>query len=394
MFGKKTPKTNEPEVNVEVESMPSAFYGGVNPVVKFKNAEKTVVVGGLSKADKQALDKSTATGAKSDLHPVNLLSSPKFLLISTGILFLVFGMGGGIYYWIKSPSVPVVVVTPPIEEIVQQPIETIVGTTTTPEIVIVPTTTEEIKKFVADAIPVYPASTLGLSTDTDSDDISDLAEQIFKTDPNIADTDQDTYPDGHEVFYLYNPSGKEPMKLIDSGSVKDFSNLVFQYKVYYPADWAVGIVDENSRDVLFSTLTGEHIEVRAIEKETGETFASWFSRYAPQEKMGDLKEFSTVFKDKGLVRSDGLVYYFETAHRVYIFVYHTTDSYIVNYKVVLTMMARSFRLPTSDTEILAPVVESSGLNTVPVEATVVETPVVENTSTSSVTSSENLNVGL
>lgn len=369
--------------------MPSAFYGGVNPVVKFKNAEKTVMIGGgLSPGEKQALDKSTVVGSESKLHPANLLTSPKFLFLSVGILFLVFGLGGGLYYWFKLRVVPTPIAIAPIENIEPPPIEAVVEPVIIPEVVVVPTTTEEeVKKFSADAVPVYPASTLGLSTDSDKDEISDTAEELFKTDQNIADTDQDTYPDGHEIFYLYNPSGKEPMKLIDSGSAKDFSNLVFQYRVYYPADWAIGIVDENSRDVLFSTITGEHIEIRAIEKEINQTFADWFSVYAPQEKIGDLKDFSTVFKDKGWMRSDGLVYYFETPRRVYVFIYHTTDSYVVNYKVVLTMMARSFRLPTSDTVIPMPVVESNGLNTVLVEEIVVE-------STSTVTSTENLNVGL
>ncbi|MDO8509856.1 MAG: hypothetical protein Q7S24_01810 [bacterium] len=388
MFGKKTSKTIEPAVNVDVESMPTAFYGGVNPVVKFKNVEKTVVVGnGLSVADKKALDKSTAPGSKSNLHPANLLTSPKFLFSAVGILFVVFGLGGGLYYWFKLRAVPAVVVIPPIENIVETPIETVVEPIIIPEIVIVPTTTAEIKKFTADAIPVYPALTLGLSGDTDNDELSDLAEAVFKTDANTADTDQDTYPDGHEVFYLYNPSGKEPMKLIDSGSAKDFTNLVFQYKVYYPSDWAVGIIDENARDVLFSTITGEHVEIRAIEKESNQTFADWFSRYAPAEKIGDLKDFSTVFKDKGWMRSDGLVYYLETPRRVYVLIYHTTDSYIVNYKIVLTMMARSFRLPTSETEIFAPVVESSG------PVTVVEEVVVGEIA-STTTTTENLNVGL
>ncbi len=371
MFGKKTPKTIEPEVKVDVESMPSAFYGGVNPIIKFKNAEKTVIVGNsLSQVDKKALDKTTVVGANSSLHPVNLLSSPKFLFISAGILFVVAGIGGGLYYWIKLRAIPPVVVVPPIEETAQQPVENIVEPTTTPEIVAVPTSTEEIKKFEADAVPVYPALTLGLSTDTDNDEVADLAEQIFKTDLNIADTDQDTYPDGHEIFYLYNPSGKEPMKLIDAGTIKDYYNPVFQYKVYYPSDWALGVVDESSRDVLFSTLTGEHIEVRTIEKSNGQTFADWFSRYAPTEKLGDLKDFETVFKDKGWMRNDGLVYYFETPHRVYVLIYHTTDSFVVNYKIILTMMARSLRLPTSDTAIPLPVAENNGLNIMPVETSV------------------------
>ena len=39
----------------------------------------------------------------------------------------------------------------------------------------------------------------------------------------------------------------------------------------------------------------------------------------------------------------GLVYYFFDNNHVYVMLYHTTDSSVVNYRSVMVMMARSFK---------------------------------------------------
>ncbi len=163
----------------------------------------------------------------------------------------------------------------------------------------------------------------------------------------MPDPDGDKYTDAQEVYNLYNPAGKEPMKLIESALVKEFVNPSFSYRVYQPISWATGAVDQEYRTVLFSTLTGENIEVRAIDKPPSQTFEQWFAEWAPGEKISDLTAFSSVFKENGFRRSDDLVFYFPTADRVYVFTYHTTDSTAVNYRFVIKMMARSFRFSST-----------------------------------------------
>jgi hypothetical protein len=151
------------------------------------------------------------------------------------------------------------------------------------------------------------------------------------------------YSDSHELFYLYNPAGKEPMKLIDSGLVKTYTNPSFGYSLYYPTSWAMGDVDGTYRDVLFSTITGENIEVRVFDKAATTDFMTWFASAAPDQKYGDLVSFEGYFnKLTGFKRKDSLVYYFPTANHVYVLVYHTTDSTVVNFRTVLSVMARSF----------------------------------------------------
>ena len=257
MFGNKN-KNKESEVVVEVESIPADFYGGVNPTVKFKTTEKEVGLKSpavLTAPEKKAFDKTVAVGAGSKLHLANLLTSPKFLFLAVGGLFVVFVAIAGVYYWQQSRiSQPVVVptnnvvATPVVEA--QPIVETPTATTTevATEVTTTPTL-EEVKKSIFDVSPAYPALTLGESNDTDKDGLTDVAEELFLTDLGVPDSDKDKYSDSHEIFNLYNPIGKEQLKLINSGLVTDFVNPVFGYKIYYPKTWAVGNVDINYRDV-------------------------------------------------------------------------------------------------------------------------------------------------
>lgn len=368
MFGKKNKKI-EPEIDVNVETIPTDFYGGVNPLVKFKTVEKEVDLNKetrITESEKKSFDKATVVGSSSKLHIANLLTSPKFLFLSAGVLFVIFSVIAGIYYW-KEISGGVIEEKTSIQEVVNtnqepasiesQPIEQ--SPIENEEEVV----EEEGEKVVniLDLPPIYPSITLGRSIDSDNDGVTDVAEELFLTDPGMPDTDGDKYLDGHEIYNLYNPTGKEPLKLSDSGLVEDFVNPVFGYKVYYPKNWALGNVDENYRSVLFSTITGEYVEVRSVEKQfLGEDFSSWFSHFAPNERFDSLKDFETVFKDKGKQRSDGLVYYFETPRRVYIFIYGVTNNTEVNYEIVIKMMARSFRLPLTEEILPLPIIENSG----------------------------------
>lgn len=344
MFGKK-PEIKKPELELNVQTMPVDFYGGVNPVVRFKKVEKEVVLSKqpvLTATEKKLLDKATAAGSGSALHPANLLTNKKYAIIFGAGLFAVITAAVSIYYYFQlKPKLVQPALQPPALSVATST-PTVSGPdisiTTSPSII---TTTEALPAAPAAAALEFPSSLLGESADLDKDNITDVAEEIFGTDPSKPDTDEDSYNDGHEVFYLYNPAGKEPLKLIASGMVQEYANP-FGYTIYYPNNWAVGTVDEASREVLFSTITGENIEIRTFDLDLNESFADWFARWAPNENYGELQDFDSRFFSGGKARSDGLVYYFVDKEHVYVFTYHTTDSNIVNYKSVLLMMARSF----------------------------------------------------
>lgn len=364
MFGKKAVTKFDIDQTISVQTIPADFYGGVNPEIKFKRVEKEVVLKTtpkLTAPEKKMLDKSTAVGSGSVLHPANILTNKKYAIILGSSLFVVLVAGVSVYYYLQLrqqptailPIAPKVVVTPPVvaEPVVETPVVTEPAPTTT-------------APSLAEAPIEFPSALLGDSPDLDQDNLTDRAEELFGTDPSKPDTDEDGYNDGHEVFYLYNPAGKEPMKLIDSGYMNDYINPVFGYKVYYPLNWAIGNVDESGRDVLFSTITGENIEMRVFDRTPNQTFSDWFAQWAPNEQYQNLANFQTRFTEPGQNRADNLVYYFTDDTHVYVMVYHTTDSNVVNFRSVMVMMARSFRssgfVPP---EIIPPVIESSAYPT-------------------------------
>lgn len=336
MFGRKNNQpASAPEPVLHIQSMPGEFYGGANPAVQFKES-------------KSAETKSAPPAGG------HWLANRRNLLIFGGILFLIFILGASGYYWwilrqqkLAAPAPPVVTALPSAEPVAPAP-----------EPAPPPATTAPAPPAPAPVVPEptlsFPSALLGDSVDLDKDGLTDAEEELFKTDPAKPDTDGDKYTDGQEVINLYNPAGQAPVKLVDSGLVKPYSNPAFGYAVYYPVSWAIGVVDQTNRDVLFSTITGEYIEARVFDKKPGENFADWFARVAPAENFSQLATWP-AWGDftAGQRRADSLVYYFEDNARWYVLVYHTTDSAVVNYRSVIKMLARSFSV-TAAPSVLPP----------------------------------------
>jgi len=150
---------------------------------------------------------------------------------------------------------------------------------------------------------------------------------------------------------LYNPRGFAPVKLIDSGLVAEYVNPVQQYRVYYPINWQVGEVDSSANQVLFSTITGDFIELSIFEMGATEDFPTWFSRIAKGQQFTDVVPFSNRFGESGYKRKDGLVAYFIYSGRVFVFIYHAGNESLASYRHVMQMMFNSFRPHKSNVEI-------------------------------------------
>ena len=355
MFGNK-PNLKKEEISVKVQSIPHEFYGGVDPIIKFKEVEKEVKneksTNPLTDAELKMINKKYSAGGETDLHPANLLSSKKFLVFSCLILFTLFAVGAGIYYWlsirpqtqdnlvVNPPKITIPTSTPKQEETIGMTNE-----------VVAPTSTENLSLSNGNPIK-FPSRLLGSSKDSDSDGLTDAEEELFGTDVEVADSDNDTYSDSHELFYLYNPAGFKPMKLIDTQKVLDYTHPIFAYQIYYPTTWLVAPVDKTNNQILFSAPNGEFIEVRVEELSQGQKFSDWFALNAPMERYADLEKFTSRFNEVGARRNDGLVYYFQDKQgRVVVMIYHALENEPISYKKIMEMMARSFRFSGNTAEI-------------------------------------------
>lgn len=362
MFNKQK---NNPVIDsdVGVQSIPADFYAGANPVIKFKKVEQEVTLNKQQArpAEKALLDKTTVAGAGKKMHPANAFTSKKVFIFLIVIFFVLFVVGSTAYYtgWYKkifsNKTADVQLITPPKITVPNTPTPT-ENNNAEDQNIIIPeeNTLDDIKSL--SGLPLdFPSMLLGDSLDFDDDGLTDKTEEVFNTDPSMPDTDEDLYSDGHEIYYLYNPAGKEPNRLIASGLVADFTNTAYGYKIYYPKDWALGDVNGDGQQILFSTLSGENIEIRSYDLAPGQNFTTWFGEFASQEKVSDLEDFTGYFEERGKMRKDGLVFYFVDGNNVYVLLYHTLDTAVVNYRSVLEMMARSFRSPANQKSInLAP----------------------------------------
>ncbi len=339
MFGKKESEIKAPELDIKIAAMPDDFYGGSDPTVKFKKTEQTVnldkFASPLKPYEKKALDTATAKG------PGSLFSNTKFWIFGALLLFILFAIGGGIYYWLTLRKKPVQIVerptiTTPVQEIpvVQTPTSSDILEPVQEEPVVVP------PKEIGFELP---SKILPVGNDLDQDGVFDASEEAFASDPGNPDTDGDGYSDSHELFYLYNPAGVEPQKLVDSGMVSVYKNNNYGYELYHPKSWVMGSVDQGSSQALFSALSGENIEVRVFDMPYGQTFEQWFAINAPaDELLSDYSEFVSRFETVGKKRFDGLVYFFVRNNQVVSLIYHLGGNSVVNHKTVLEVMARSF----------------------------------------------------
>jgi len=198
----------------------------------------------------------------------------------------------------------------------------------------------------------FPPFNTANTSDLDGDGLTDIEEELYGTDSGMWDTDGDGYYDGQEVVNLYNPRGFAPVRLVDSGLVREYVNPFAGYRVYYPIQWQRGSVDSEDLHVLFSAAGGEYVAIRVFEKTLDMTFVDWFGMYAEGQQFNQLVSFTNRFSVQGWKRTDGLVAYFENQRFVFVMSYYQPDSRApVPYRSTMEMMFQSFRPSETTVEI-------------------------------------------
>jgi hypothetical protein len=356
MFGlkKNKPKELESSPKVEVETIPDLFYGGKNPVIYENgselNSKRPADLQPQIKNVEKPLNQVQAQPEKQGIFAK--LFSNKLVLYIGGGLFFVSIIAGISYYYInqaKQGTAQAPVVQMLEEKVIsedQEVVEQESANVTSTEEINEHTEQEKIEEPKSlSAVPIeFPSMFLAYSADMDSDSLSDAEEDVFNTDSGVWDTDKDGYYDGQEVSNLYNPIGIAPVKIIDSGLVKEYINPTWLYRVYYPSLWEIGSVDEKNSQVLISSVAGDYIEIRVFEKEDGTIFEDWFAKNASGQKITDLQPFSNRFLQEAKKRSDGLVAYFEDEGLIYVLTYHVnSENLLVAFRRVFEIVFQSFR---------------------------------------------------
>jgi len=348
-FGKnKKNKKEQQDLGVQMHTIPDVFYGGNDPVIYHSE--------GVEQKDIKKGKKKKKHAPKSSVphhNSTQWFSAHKRIVVWIGgalVLTAVTVLAS--WYYIneaKKQVVPASVQTPeqPTQNVtiqIPEPVEIAVITTSTLDA----TTSEDIASVKAIDPVSFPKILLINSEDTDADQLTNEEELLFNTNPDVWDTDNDGYYDGQEIVNLYNASGFAPVKLIDSGVVKEYVSPSWQYRIYYPQQWQIGTVDTDGRQVLASTLSGDFVEFRVFDRVPGQTFQDWFAANIEGETFQDIQTITNRFKEQVFLRRDGLVAYVLAPTHVTVLIYHPGITGAVPYRTVMRMMIESFR-PTANT---------------------------------------------
>lgn len=177
--------------------------------------------------------------------------------------------------------------------------------------------------------------------DSDADGLTDVEETLYGTLPTNPDTDTDGFLDGHELFHLYNPIGREPQKIIDSGVVKQYVNDKFGYHIFDPIKWTAEPTDATLAEVHFNSTTGEFVSILATENKKNLSLADWYKTMNSVGTVDDLGRFTTKALDEGLVSADGLTVYFKNKGYIIVVAYNIGDKNSIEYQRTFEMMLNS-----------------------------------------------------
>src|SRR3989338_6890402 len=168
---------------------------------------------------------------------------------------------------------------------------------------------------------INATSPLTPSKDTDEDGLTDSEEAVYQTNVNVKDTDGDGYYDGAEVASGFDPAKGGGAKLADSTAMKTYSNSGAGYSAPYPAGWAAGAAGEGGSDVMFTSTTGEFIQISVQENVNRMPVLDWYLSQSPA--IDQTKVNTAVINGKSSVLSpDNLNVYIVDGSRIIVATYN------------------------------------------------------------------------
>ena len=302
--------------------MPEQFYGVVSKVKPMSTPKK------ITKEHKKPLPPKKPTKVfpkkKNYITPI---------MISIGLV-LILGSFGYLMY-LKYYTAPEVVVEPepePVVVVIPKPI---------PKPVPEP---EPVPEPIPEPEPEPEPTILSQmhSFDTDGDGLTDAEELLFNLELDSKDTDNDGFQDGTEFINLYNPKDTVPARLEFSGLVSTYVNPTFDYDVFYPREWFARSIDQVNREILLSSILGEFVTVKVMEKNPEQDVKVWYLNTHTDITSTEMKDFVNYHKIDGVMSQDEFTVYFAKGNNVYELRYNIGLKKTASYPNIFKMIYESF----------------------------------------------------
>ena len=336
------PDAPQSGLGIIVHSIPMEFYGGKNPE-PFEMPTTPVAARVVAATVAPRPTGAAITAPKQPAKNKTLM----IVLVAVGLV-VVLGGGFAVWWFTIRPQATTQVepTVPPPPVVVVEPEPIVVPE---PVVVAEPIPEPVVQKPVAELL--IPNHAFKDSVDGDADGLTDIEEELWGTNGASLDSDSDTFSDTVEIANLYNPAGVTPERLIEAGLVSTYINPEYQYSVYYPTTWLANAVDEAKKEVLFTSITQEFVNVRVLPFPTDVAFAEWFAKTFPEEQLATYKPFVNKMKVSGVTSADGLVSIITDGAHVYLLTYNGGMREDINYRLTFNMMVQSFKTSSVTTPI-------------------------------------------
>lgn len=191
----------------------------------------------------------------------------------------------------------------------------------------------------APVVPVLPSGGL----DSDSDGLTDIEEPLYGTDPRSPDADLDGFLDGNEVYHLYNPAARSPVRLLDSGLVKSFAAPA-GWSVSVPSSWIIGLDIPDGSQATVTTGRGEVMILKIENNATGASLPDWYAARVSGENASSVRPFVTKGGLQGVIAPDRLEALFAWGSKVFTVKYILGGEQFINFRTTFEMMLNSLKL--------------------------------------------------
>jgi len=176
--------------------------------------------------------------------------------------------------------------------------------------------------------------------DSDSDGLNDEEESILGSNPDLADTNNNTYLDSVEINNNYDPVGSG--KLSGNINLAKQVNSTYGYELLYPKNWTPQSLSSDST-ITFTALDNSIIQISVQENTDKQSILAWYGNSFPDVTVTYDKLKSNGNWD-GIMGDDGLNFYLTDKKRanIYVISYIAAVEGRVAYPSLFKLMIDSF----------------------------------------------------
>lgn len=185
-----------------------------------------------------------------------------------------------------------------------------------------------------------PATPTADSQDTDNDGLTTAEEVSFRTDATRSDTDGDGFSDGEEVGNLYSPIASQRSTLDVSGLVRLYTNSNWNYQLWYAEDWVVRSLDQDGKEVIFTSPVGDSVTLVVEADETLTGLEEWLDARNPG--LRNSLHTEQIAGQPVLRSADGLTIYLAQGKNFFTLTYRPAANGQIDYPTVLKVMLKSW----------------------------------------------------